>query len=172
MSIKKSNYKKESTAIEILQARMENLLEDKYLDGLPIVIRKKVEEFIVEVGQYEFTNEDIIKSLSGETAKKEEILDIIVKATGYTKWSLEEKTKLTKEDIKNIQKKYAVSFSDTEIYEYRFFRKTNSRNDVNMITVTAIPGYFQISVDTDRADFVFPDLLTSEEAIKELEREC
>ena len=101
--------------------------------------------------------------ISGKMLDSNDILAIIIDATGYNKWGLDETCKLDKKEIKYVTEKFGVSVKEKEIMQYRFYRSTNSRDDINMISVTALPGYNAILMDTDRADIPVDSLLTPTE---------
>lgn len=169
MSIKKSTYAKQSRAIDILHAQLNNILSDNYFNDLPQSIREQIETFQERIKKNNYETETNIQVLNGKTATEKEILDLIVQATGYTKWVLEDTIEVKSARIEEIKKQYAVTFDTKKIVQYMFSRNVNSRDDINMITVMALPGYFKILMDTDRADVSIEELITSEEAVQKIE---
>lgn len=171
MTIKKTKNSEYEYAVSILQARLDNLLRDHYLEKLPLDIKQKLQDFHDELGNYKVANDKTqYKTIKGKVLTDKELKKIIVDATGYTKWELEETEQLDQEDVKNMQDEFGVTFTEQPIYCYRYYRETNSRNDVNMIIITALPGYHEVGIATDRADSYIEGLIKSSDLKKQIEK--
>lgn len=170
MTIKKTQNAEYEYAVSILQARLNNLLKDHYLEKLPQEVKQKLQDFHDQLGNYKVTNDKSkYQIIKGKILTPKELKKIIVEATSYTKWELDETKKLDQEEILHMQDEFGVNFNQTEIYRYRYYCETNSRNDVDMITVTALPGYNKLAMDTDRADVYIEGLVKSGDLKKLIE---
>lgn len=170
MTIKKTKNSEYEYAVSILQARLDNLLRDHYLEKLPLDIKQKLQDFHDELGNYKVANDKTqYKTIKGKILTDKELKKNIVAATGYTKWELVETEQLDQEEIERIHNEFGVTFVEQDIYRYRYYRETASRNDVNSITITALPGYNEVSIDTDRADTYFEGLVKSSDLKKQIE---
>lgn len=170
MTIKKTENSEHEYAVNILQARLNNLLLDHYLTKLPADVKQKLQNFHDELGNYKVEHDQTkYKTIKGKVLTSKDIKKIIVEATGYTKWELDETEQLEAEDIVSLQDEFGVTFAEQDIYRYRYYRETNSRNDVNMIIVTALPGYNEVGIATDRADTYLGGLVTVSEMKKGIE---
>lgn len=172
MGIKKTKNSEQEYSVRILQARLNNLLKDNYLNNLPQDIKQKLQNFHDELGNYQADNDKSqYKLICDKVLTKEEVKEIIVDASGYTCWQLEETEKLNKEEIEDLQDEFGITFKEEKIYRYRYYRSTNNRNAVNMITVTALPGYNQVDIDTDRAGISLEGLVTPKEMKTQIEEQ-
>lgn len=172
MGIKKSKNSEVEQSIYIATVRIDQLLAEGYCKDLPQELKDKLIAVKEELKAYKVDKPTSqYKTISGKILDKKEIKELIVDATGYTKWILDETETLDKEAIVELQDEFNVTFKEKKIYRYRYFRNTNSRNDVNMITVTALPGYNQVDIDTDRAGISLEGLLTPKEMKKQIEAE-
>lgn len=172
MGINKSKNSEVEQSIYIATVRIDQILDEGYCKDLPQELKDKLMAVKEEFKNYKVEKQTSqYKSINGKVLNKDEIKELIVDATGYTKWKLDETETLEKEEIVELQDEFNVTFSEKKIYRYRYFRNTNSRNDVNMITVTALPGYNQVDIDTDRAGISLEGLVTPKEMKKQIEAE-
>lgn len=170
MPIKKSNYSKQENAVDILKSKLDNISNEILLDNLPQEMRKKFENFKLEIDQHEPITEENFQKLTGKVETQEEVLALIIQATGYTKWEFDQKIKLTKKQIDLVKKAYGISFSMKEIYEYVFTRETSNPKMINMLTITVLPSHFDIYIESERTGFSIDELMTNEEAIEKLKQ--
>lgn len=172
MGIKKTKNSEQQYSVSILQARIDSLLRDYYLSNLPQDIKQKLQNFHDELGNYQANNDKSqYKEIKGKVLTKEEVKEIIIDASGYVRWKLEETNELEKEEIEDLQNEFGITFKEEKIYRYRYYRSTNNRNAVNMITVTALPGYNQVDIDTDRAGISLEGLVTAKEMKTQIEEQ-
>jgi superfamily I DNA/RNA helicase len=170
MTIKKTKGSNQERCVDILHSRLDNLLGDQYLQNLPQDIKQKIKDFKTELKAYKIQKDTSgYKVLNGQVLDADQILQIILEASGYNKWSLQETEQLSQEDVESIKDRFGVSFEEKTIQTYRFSRSTKHRDDVNMVTVTAVPGYNEVGIDTDRAGVYIEYLVTPKEMKSELE---
>ena len=108
------------------------------------------------------------KDMAQHIATQEEVIDLLVEATGYNRWSLStDNTKDVKElELNSIRRKHEIKFNDEDIETYSFYRSTGNRGAISGIKITALPGCFYVGMSTDRSDFKFENLLNRKEAVK------
>lgn len=58
-----------------------------------------------------------------------------------------------------------------EVKKYIYSRNTNSRDDLSMIIVTALPDYFEVELHTGRAGYGLDGLVNIPEFLKGIEEE-
>lgn len=172
MSIEKTKNAKIQESYLNLHYKLDNVSKDTYFDTLPLEMKKKLSDFKNELENYKVTfNQSNYKIIDKEILNEDSILAIIVKASHYNKWSLSEKEELTKERIEDIKNEFGVSFNQEVIYQYFYYRPTHNRDDINLITVIALPGYNEVGISTDRAGLTLDNLLTPAEIEKNLKGE-
>jgi len=170
MSIKISKSSQKNEEIERLQWEIEKIINNhKILKEIPET-KKTLKTILDDLKKVSFENKDV-KNLEGNIVGSERVKELIVEATGYIKWSLDEDEILEQDEVNEYKEQYGIDFKDSEIHRYRFCRSTNDRNSVSMITVTVLPGVFKVEIDTDRANYELDGLLNEKELVSGIERE-
>lgn len=165
MKIKTSDYSKKEAAHSMALHRLQDVSK---INNLPQDLKTEVENLISFFKAYDMSQhkESGIK-LEGKVLTEEEVLQAVIEATGYTKWS-----SFKEEDFNPnwIREKFNLDLKKEDIIEYKVERSTNSRNDVFMISVTCLPGCVNLGFDTGRADHYLDYLVQNEKLKKEIEQ--
>ena len=157
MTIKKSSATEKNQKIQRLQNEIQKLLSHKILEEAP-ELKQKIKELLTEASKIKFKNIDA-KMLEGKVATPEEILQMIMDSSGYTKWKLDNTELVSSEDLKSLKDNYNIDFKEKTINQYMFSRSTKDRNALGMIIVTALPGLFQVDLHTDRVGYSLTGLV-------------
>ena len=165
MTVKASDYSKKVTAHNIAVSRLTDVSK---IDNLPKELKMEVDVLISFFKAYDMEQhkEKGIK-LTGEILTGEQVLEIVINATGYTKWSF-----FKEEDFNPdwVREQFNLDVKDEEIVEYKIERSAKSRNDVWMISVVCLPGCIHVGFDTGRADYFIEHLIPNADAEKEIEK--
>jgi predicted DNA binding CopG/RHH family protein len=170
MSHKQSKASIKNHQKAILMMDLNKLLNNKFLGELPD-IKEKLKNVLKDLDSIKFTD-DNPKILSGEILDGNQIKELIVNATGYTKWKLDTTETLEPEDLDSIKKNFNVDFKENGIQKYLFSRNTNNRNALCTIIVTSLPGkIFEVALQTDRAGYGLDGLVNVKEFLGAVEME-
>lgn len=157
MSIKQSLASEKNQKIKDIENVIEDILKKKILKEVP-EIKEKLSSILFDLKSTNFQDSNV-KILDGEILNSEQIKEMIIEASGYTKWSVDQDEILGEQEIKDYKKNYNIDFEQTEIHNYVFYRSVNNRNDVNIIIVTAFPGLFNVDIQTGRAGYTLEGLV-------------
>ena len=157
MTIKKSSATEKNQKIQRIQDEIKSLLSHKILEEAP-ELKQKIQELLKEASKIKFKNIDA-KMLEGKVATPDEILQMIIDSSGYTKWKLDNTELVSSEDLKSLKDNYNIDFKEETINQYMFSRSTRDRNSLGMIIVKALPGLFQVDLHTDRVGYSLSGLV-------------
>lgn len=157
MTIKKSTAAEKNQKIQRVQAEIKNLLNHQILDEAP-ELKQKIQELLTQASNITFKNTNA-NMLEGKVATQEEILQMIIDSSGYTKWKLDNTEVISSDEVKSLKDTYNIDFKDNTISRYMFTRSTRDRNALGMIIVTVLPGLFQVDLHTDRVGYDLPGLV-------------
>lgn len=170
MAIKKSKYVVKKNGLEMISCEIKKISERKILNEFP-EMKKKLQSLINDFKNISF-EDNLGTILNGKVLDKEEIKELIIEATGYTKWEVDHIEKLSSEEIDSIKKQFNVNFKEEAIYRYGYSRKTNSRNNIHMIIIMSIPGFLDVEIHTGRAGYGLEELVNPNEFVKRLKVEA
>lgn len=150
MTIKNTEYTKIFRAVDMSLGKLEDISK---LENLPLALKEKIHLVIQDFKNYDL-NVHLPKlvELKGDILTEDQAKQIIVEATGYTKWRADLDTDQEWKKSEYFARTYGVSVKEDEIVPYMFFRKTNSRDEVFLVTMLCLPNCAYVSYDTDRAD--------------------
>lgn len=151
MTIKTSTATEKNQKMQRVQQDIHNLLQQRILNEVP-EIKKSIEQLLVSVKNVKF-KDDNVKNIEGQVYNAEQILDMIKQSSGNTKWKFSQSDKLSEQEIQDIKEEFNIDFEKTEIERHMFSRSTNDRNTLCFIGVTALPGLFQVELQTDRVGY-------------------
>lgn len=170
MAIKKSESAEKRYEISIAKDKLRDLLKNETLKELSN-IQLKINNIINDLDNVAFVDGSAIK-LEGKVYTGSEIRELIVEASGYTKWSKDwDEEELSFDEIEDIKMQFNVDFDLEEVKKYIYSRNTNSRDDLSMIIVTALPDYFEVELHTNRAGYGLKGLVDKAELLKGIEEE-
>lgn len=172
-----------------IKLQISNILEEQYFKELPqevrkIIARVKVDLFNYEVKQKEINDlnqevdleklinkieEQEIKDISENIATENEVIELLVEATGYNNWSIDNNEEMKERELHHLKNYHDVNHENLETYG--FYRSFGNRDSINGIRITTLPGLFFISINTDRSELSFDKLLNKKEAIKKIKFE-
>jgi hypothetical protein len=167
MTVKTSNYSKKVTAHSIAVSRLTDVSR---IDNLPTELKMEVDVLISFFKAYDMgQHKDKGIKLEGDTLTKEQVLELVINATGYKKWSffVDEEYDFNPDWVRE---QFNLDVKDEDIVEYKLERSAKSRNDVWLITVVCLPGCVHLGFDTDRADHYIDHLVPNTNAEKEIEK--
>jgi hypothetical protein len=140
------------------------LSKREILNELP-EIKNQIIELLAAIDKISFNNIEV-KTLDGKIYSKEEILALIIDATGYKKWEFDQTEELNSKQIISYKETYAIDFKEKSIFCYKFTRETSSRDALWLISVTVLPGFFQVNLDTGRVGYSLNGLVNEQEFVK------
>lgn len=166
--MKKTNYSAQLDAYESLQAKMRDALAIK---NLPEEIMKELNKCSNFLSSYDMKQHDTEKkeNLKGKLLTEKQVKQLVVNATGYTKWEVEELSDDDCHDKEYLKKEFGVEFNSSK--EYHVTRQSNSRSDLWLIGFTCLPGHVYITLDTGRVGWSIDKILPNDKALEELEKE-
>ena len=138
---------------------------------MPKELNDKILSWIEDLDSIQ-TSQETPVFIDGKLENKEEILDMIIKATGINSWRLEYEEVLDINDTKALKNTYGIDFKEKEVLKFMFSRSTNNRNALYAIFVTVLPGFFEVDLHTDRASYSLNKLVDIEEFKKQIAIEC
>jgi DNA gyrase/topoisomerase IV subunit A len=149
--IKTSEYSKIVQAHSNASSNLKGISETNHL---PQALKDEVKALMQKFKDYDLEqHRETAKMLTGSVMTAEELQQIVVDATGYTKWKLSSDFEEddAQQDHTHLLKHYGVDVADKRaIKMYRFTRNSNSRSDLWLISFTCFPGHAYISFDTGR----------------------
>lgn len=161
MAISVSPYQKQKESFDLFKQHLDSFSQQEFLGDF----QKKVEHFQQEMNEVELKNNNPKKKLKGKLPTKHEVLEFVVKSSGYNKWKITNSFKGDlREKIENIKDHYDVSFDEACSYDLSF--ETNNYGVVSMLVITCLPGYFYIIAGDGKVTFGTEDLLTLNETKK------
>jgi copper chaperone CopZ len=169
MTIKQSDASIKQSNIENIKNKIQDILKENILNETKD-IKEKLKNILIDLENVKFDNQNT-KKMNGKIFNSDEIKELIIEASGYTKWSLIDSEILKVADVKSYKDNYGIDFNETEIHNYVFERPVNSRNDVNLIIVTAFPDLFDVEIHTGRAGYGLDGLVNKEEFFKGINAE-
>ena len=120
----------------------------------------KLDAFITDISTNIPKNTTPATMLTGTCAALNEITGLVIEATELEHWSQPGIESLSLNEINELKTMFNVNFQTTDIKKYIFSRKTKSRDDFGLIIVTALPGYFYVSLQTSRVGIYLDYLMT------------
>lgn len=164
MAIKESEASLKNEKIEYLAERIKDILKSDILKDIP-EIKRQIKNILKDVKNVEFNNGEP-QVLKGAVLNREEIKELIIEATGYTRWSVAQYELLSKEQIEDYKKNYNIEFEQTDIHNYVYYRSNSNRDMVNMLDVIAFPDCFAVSIHTDSAGYSLDGLVDKKEFLE------
>lgn len=117
-------------------------------------------------------DESPIKQLNGAIAQPYIIKDLLVEAAGHNSNNLWQIIHTEPHiDIDSLKSFYGVDFFEKDIVTYTFSRPTNKENEIHLVIVTPLPGYFDVEVRSHLSNFKFDCLVTKKELLENLKEE-
>lgn len=170
-AITTSNYSKKVQAYEQTLYEIERLAQNV---NLPEEIIKEIKGFHSKLKKYEIKKHEVkLISLKGKLIGKEEIKKILVDATGYTRWSVVEEDRESREEERGygsewLVKNFGVSFDEEKVKYFTAERSTQNRDEIYLIDFTVLPGSVYMSFDTDRVGYDIKYLVPNKDIKKEV----
>lgn len=167
--IKATEYSKIVSAHSSASSRLD---EAAKIEHLPKALKDEVKALIKKFKDYDLAqHREKGKMLTGKMLTAEELKQIVIDASGYTKWIID--TQFDEEEPSNYQyllDRYGVDVADkSKIVEYRISRKVNSRDDLWLVSFTVFPGHVEISYDTNRVGYGEDNLIANKDIKKVIE---
>jgi len=107
----------QNLGMQSLQANLNELLHLT----LPPDVKQKIKDFKLQMQSYKIPNDtSSYQTLGGEVLSSEQILKIINKASGTTRWVLSENQEVKSEQLEKIKTQFAVQVKEGKYYKYRF----------------------------------------------------
>lgn len=158
----------------LFENELKNLLKKAYYKEVSQEIQIKMSAVIAEVEQFSIQHkieiDSEIEMLEGELMTKEEILENIIKASGYTKWK-SSATILDDNDVKELKEHYKIDFKEVKIPLYFFSMQTNDRNTLSEIVITVLPSFLKVEMRSSSVGYVLEGLVESKKLARELKYE-
>lgn len=151
MSVQTSLATEKNQKMQSVKNQIEKLLQNRILNEVP-EIKKDIEELLVKVSAINFKNENA-KYIEGNVYTAQEILEMIKESSGYNKWKFDYTERIDAEAVTELKETFNIEFKEQEIMRHIFSRSTHDRNALSMIIVTALPGLFQVELQTDRVGY-------------------
>lgn len=128
----------------------------------------KLDAFITDISTNISKNTTPATILNDSCADIKEITKLVIEATELENWSKPETETLTLSEINELKYMFNVNFQTTDIKKYIFSRKTTHRDDFGLIIITALPGYFYVSLQTSRVGIDLDYLMTKKEFVSHI----
>ena len=162
MAIKKHDSSKRTQTVNSIQNNLQKCLN---VQEVPEIIRQKILALQTDIASLNFDslNEEPLE-LTGHVATLEEVLSLIQEQSECTKWKNQETTwdsNERKDQIEWIKKEYNVIFDESNVQYYFISRDT--RNEISVIEVITLPGYFQVSYQSSSVGWNEKNLLNLKE---------
>lgn len=174
MTMKRTKKSQLKSMMRYLKYELETVINKDFYKEMPNNIRMQLQNIIAQTEKVTLENGKV-KMLEGDMLTKEQILQIIIKATGYKKWKLDSVKKLSKAEIKDLKEEYAIGFQEKTINSYIFICEIHNKNLLqNMlksVIVTVLPSIVQIDLVTKTICYQLDGLYTTKEMAKALKAE-
>lgn len=165
MKIKSSEYSKALYAYNTTVSSLESLAKTTHL---PDDLKKKIKELHIKFKAYNIAqHKEIGINLEGKILTVEEIKEIVLDATGYTRWSVYK----DEDDLDHswLLEHFGIDVDVEKIVTYMVERNTNSRSEIFLIKVTVLPGNVYLTFDTGRAGYGIEHLVDNKDMKKNIE---
>lgn len=167
MTIKVTKKSQLNTMMAFLKYELETVLNKDYYKEMPNDIRVQLQNVIEQTQKITFNN-GAVKILDGNMLTQEEMLQIIMKATGYKNWVCDHVKKLTKAEMKDLKEEYGIDFKEKTINSYMFCREIGHKNVLKSLIITVLPSVVQIDLATKTMCYQLNGLYTPKEFAKAL----
>lgn len=165
MAIKTSDNGKSKKSLDFLSHRIDELLK---IDNLPSEVLEKINELKNFTEEFKLPMIENYRELKGKNYSGEEVLEIVKDITGFSKWKIDDITEGDDLDLNWFKENFAITFDETNVRQYNFFRNCHSRDEIFLIQIITFPGHFYVSMDTGRVGFSLNDILTEKEMKAEI----
>lgn len=112
-------------------------------------------------------NQGNCKMQQSVSLQQNEIMSMVVNASGDTNWEIQSKEQLTLEEVENINQQHAMNLNKNELYRY-IFSKKNSQNAIHKVKITALPEYNKITAEAEEITISFVDLISRQQMTNKL----
>lgn len=160
----KSSYSKKLQDYEMSLSRLKDI---KKLSHLPKELQTQVQNLITVFEKYDMNqHKDKSVELTGNILTEDEVKEIVVDASGYTKWTVEKQEE--DQDHECLKDTYGVEFDDSKAVTYLVSRQVRSRDDLWLISFTCLPGHVYLGFDTGRVGYGIEKILKNTQAMSNI----
>lgn len=171
MNIESSDFSKK---LRDYQKAVSVLKSVQGFDNLPKDLKDQFAVFQKQVEVYDIEkHREKLITLSGPILTDIEVKNIVIEASGYTRWSIEPRSKEeyqeTCQHYKNILLDYYnldIAIEDIKVHEIA--RSTNSRNDIFLVQFACVPGHVYVDLHTGRVGYDLEKILPNESILERL----
>lgn len=170
MTVKISSTNEKKQKLLRVQNELKNLLGHKILDEVP-EFKQKIQELLLEAEKVTFKNNNT-QMLEGKIFSVNEILEMIIESSEYTKWDLSYTQSLNQDAINDLKQMYDIDFKEKVIKQHVFGRSTRDKDTVGTIIVTTLPGLFQVDLQTSNVGYSLKGLVNEKQFEQSISLEC
>lgn len=100
-----------------------------------------------------------LEQLQGNVLSKDDVLGVVVEASGYNKWTIVEAQNSSEENekLKQELEDDGLTCEAQLIKEYQVSRKTRGKDEVGFIIIHCFPGHTKVQVQTSHVGYFIND---------------